>query len=85
MKKRKFIKIITLGLLSLLVPFQVFTKEIKKIIKSNIEWKEILTAEQYYILRQEKTEKPFTSPLNDEKREGEKKLWTTRVTPSSPV
>jgi len=70
MKKRKFIKIITLGLLSLLVHFQVFAKKIKKIIKSNIEWKEILTAEQYYILRQEKTEKPFTSPLNDEKREG---------------
>ena len=61
----------TLGLLSLLVPFQAFAKEIKKIIKSNIEWKEILTAEQYYILRQEKTEKPFTSPLNDEKRIGE--------------
>ena len=61
----------TLGLLSLLVPFQVFAKEIKKFIKSNKEWKEILTAEQYYILRQEKTEKPFTSPLNNEKREGE--------------
>ena len=71
MKKRKFIKIITLGLLSLLVPFQAFAKEIKKLIKSNKEWKKILTAEQYYILRQEKTEKPFTSPLNDEKREGE--------------
>ena len=33
MKKRKFIKIITLGLLSLLVPFQTFAKEIKKFIK----------------------------------------------------
>ena len=66
MKKRKFIKLITLGLLSLLIPFQAFAKEIKKLIKSNKEWKKILTAEQYYILRQEKTENPFTSPLNDE-------------------
>jgi len=71
MKKRKFIKIMTLGILSLFAPLQAFAKGIKKHIKTNIEWKNILTTEQYYILRQEGTEKPFTSPLNDEKREGE--------------
>ncbi|WP_299436066.1 peptide-methionine (R)-S-oxide reductase MsrB [uncultured Aquimarina sp.] len=32
--------------------------------KTNKEWKEILTNEQYYILRQAGTERPFSSPLN---------------------
>ncbi len=32
--------------------------------KTNAEWKEILSSEQYYILRQAGTERPFSSPLN---------------------
>ncbi len=32
--------------------------------KSNAEWKKILTSDQYYILRQAGTERPFSSPLN---------------------
>lgn len=71
MEKRKFIKFLTLGLLFPFVSLQAFAKEIKKVIKSNKEWKKILTADQYYILRQEGTERPYTSVLNDEKREGE--------------
>lgn len=38
--------------------------------KSESEWKEILTNDQYYILRQAGTERPYTSPLNYEEREG---------------
>lgn len=38
--------------------------------KTDDEWREILTPEQYYILRQEGTENAFSSELNDEKREG---------------
>lgn len=38
--------------------------------KSNEEWKQILTPEQYYVLREEGTERPWTSPLNDVKDEG---------------
>ena len=34
------------------------------------EWRNRLTAEQYAVLREEDTERPFTSPLNDEKRKG---------------
>ncbi|MEL6360149.1 MAG: peptide-methionine (R)-S-oxide reductase MsrB [Pseudomonadota bacterium] len=37
---------------------------------SNAEWKERLSPEAYNVLRREGTERPFTSPLNDEKREG---------------
>ena len=34
------------------------------------EWRKLLTPEQYAVLREEDTEAPFTSPLNDEKRKG---------------
>lgn len=33
-------------------------------------WQECLTPEQYQVLREEGTERAFTSPLNAEKREG---------------
>jgi len=44
---------------------------IEKIVKSDAEWKKLLTAAQYDILRREGTEPPFSSPLNDEKRQGQ--------------
>ncbi len=34
------------------------------------EWENRLTEEEFYVLRREGTERPFTSPLNDEKRSG---------------
>ena len=34
------------------------------------EWRERLTPMQFAVLREEATERAFTSPLNDEKREG---------------
>lgn len=43
---------------------------IKKIHKSDEEWRRILTPEQYRVLRREGTEPPFSSPLNEEKRKG---------------
>lgn len=38
--------------------------------KSRAEWKQILSDAQFYVLREEGTERPFSSPLNDEKRPG---------------
>lgn len=49
------------------------TKEKKKdfeIIKSESEWKELLTAEEYRILRTAGTERAFSSPLNNIKKPG---------------
>lgn len=37
---------------------------------SDAEWKKRLAPEAYAVLRKEATERPFTSPLNEEKREG---------------
>lgn len=37
---------------------------------SDKEWKARLDAEAYAVLRREATERPFTSPLNNEKRDG---------------
>lgn len=39
-------------------------------LKTNDEWKKILTPEQYYTLREAGTETPFTGALNTEKRPG---------------
>ena len=44
--------------------------EIMKVELSKKEWKEKLTPEQYDILRDEGTERPNSSPLNNEKRKG---------------
>ena len=39
-------------------------------LKSEDEWREKLSSEEYKILREAETEKPFSSPLNNETRRG---------------
>jgi len=41
-----------------------------EVTHSNAEWRALLTPEQFNVLRQEGTERPFTSPLDREKRNG---------------
>jgi len=40
------------------------------VTKTDDEWKQTLSAEQFYVLRKHGTEPPGTSPLNYEKRSG---------------
>jgi peptide-methionine (R)-S-oxide reductase len=44
--------------------------KIDKIVKTEAEWRKLLTPAQFVVLRQEGTERAFTSPLNNEKRKG---------------
>ena len=41
-----------------------------KVIKPEAEWKKQLSPEAYHVTRGHGTERAFTSPLNDEKRDG---------------
>src|SRR5712692_7164186 len=46
------------------------SKGIKKVIKTDAEWKQLLTPEQYKVMRQKGTEAPYSSPLNDNHEKG---------------
>lgn len=73
MNRRQFVtKGIIFGCLSAIVPGIARTDhgKIKPLELSEEEWRERLTPEQFHILREEGTEYPYSSPLNNEKREG---------------
>lgn len=44
---------------------------IEKFTLDSVEWKMRLDEEAFYVLRKEGTERPFSSELNDEKRDGQ--------------
>ena len=76
MDRRAFLKI-TSSVTGMLVLSQFIgmeeamaTERIEKIKKTKDQWKKLLTPQQYHVLREEGTERAFTSPLNDEKRAG---------------
>ncbi len=76
MDRRLFIKLAA-GVASILaatktigVTVAMAAESIKKISKTDSEWKKLLTPEQYYVLREEGTEPAFTSPLEHETRKG---------------
>lgn len=42
----------------------------EKIVKTDAQWKRLLTADQYKVTRQKATEAPYSSPLNKNYRKG---------------
>jgi len=51
-------------------PMTKTTQTIQKIDKSEAEWRQALTSEQFDVLRKEGTERPFTSSLNKQYGDG---------------
>jgi peptide-methionine (R)-S-oxide reductase len=73
MNRRQFLSRAAAAVAASAVP-SVFAADapafIGKISKTDDEWRMLLTAAQFNILREEGTERPFSSPLNEEKRKG---------------
>ncbi len=71
--RRTFVKSLFVGgcMLSLMrLPFAQAAEVITKTSHTEEEWKQMLTKEQFNVLREEGTEAPFTSPLLKEHRNG---------------
>jgi peptide-methionine (R)-S-oxide reductase len=49
---------------------RVLAKDAFEVTKTEDEWRKILTKEQFYVLRQQGTERAGTSPLDQEERKG---------------
>ena len=64
---------------ALLAPGADVALTTEPLTKSEAEWKQPLDGPQFMVLRKEGTERPFSSPLNDEKRRGRIRLRRVRA------
>lgn len=67
MKRRAFL--LTTGAALLAQPLSAQTCDFA-ICRSEAEWRARLSQDEYLVLREEETEQPYTSPLNEETRSG---------------
>jgi peptide-methionine (R)-S-oxide reductase len=72
MQRRDFLAFLacSAALTVLRVPALAASKGVGEWDKQDAEWKKLLTSEQFHILRREGTERPYSSALLDEKRQG---------------
>ncbi|MEM6311395.1 MAG: peptide-methionine (R)-S-oxide reductase MsrB [Pseudomonadota bacterium] len=68
MKRREFIYLSSSALV--FAPSVQAATGTFEITRTEAEWRAMLTDDEYLVMREEKTERKFTSPLNDEKRDG---------------
>lgn len=70
MQRRRFLMAAGAAALSTPQIAQAKSDAVFEVTKTDAEWRAQLTDMQYRVLRKEATERPFTSPLNEEKRRG---------------
>lgn len=71
--RRTILKTFALGLAGVSLPALIArssAEESFEITRSEAEWKSLLSPQQYAVLRDHGTERPFSSPLETEKRKG---------------
>jgi len=77
MNRREFLTTLAFGATALILPKQLLAGEKRTyamgeiITKTDAEWKKILSPEQFHVLRNEGTERPFSSVLNKEYGDGQ--------------
>jgi peptide-methionine (R)-S-oxide reductase len=69
--RRKLMGMVSAGAFSLvLAPLKSALAATFEIVHDDAEWRKMLSPDQYAVLRQAGTERPFTSPLLEEHRKG---------------
>jgi peptide-methionine (R)-S-oxide reductase len=68
--RRFFLTTSTIALATAFGPSWARGAETFKVMHTPAEWKKLLSPEQYSVLREAATERPFTSPLLEEHRKG---------------
>jgi len=77
MNRREFLTGAAVSAFALALPYELLAGNERKsymgdkIVKSNAEWKDLLTPEQFAVLRREATERSFSSALNKEYGDGQ--------------
>jgi peptide-methionine (R)-S-oxide reductase len=70
MDRRAFLQFAPTGAIAFAFGTKAFAGETLAVTHTDAEWRKLLSADQYAVLRQAGTERPFSSPLLNEHRKG---------------